>query len=67
MNLLRALPLILACAVTFPVNAETSQSKDYYIPPESITKELSISSFTKNTVTFRLSVKSLKVNIKLYI
>ena len=45
MNLLRALPLILACAVTFPVNAETSQSKDYYIPPESITKELSISSF----------------------
>lgn len=59
MNLLRALPLILTCAVTFPVNAETSQSKDYYIPPESITKELSISSFTKNTVTFRLSIKSL--------
>ena len=59
MNLLRALPLILACAVTLPVNAETSGSKDYYTPPESISKKLVISSCTKNTVTYRLSVKSL--------
>ena len=59
MNLLRALPLILACAVSFPVNAETSENKEFYAPPESISKKLVISSCTKNTVTFRLSVKSL--------
>jgi len=59
MNLLRVLPLILACAVTFPVNAETSKSKDSYTPPESISKNIVISSYTNNTVTFRLSVKSL--------
>ena len=58
MNLLRALPIILACAVTFPVNAETSGYKELYTPPESISKKLVISSFTKNTVTFRFSVKS---------
>ena len=59
MNLLRALPLILACAITLPVNAEKSRSKDSYTPPESISKKLVISSCTNNTVTFRFSVKSL--------
>ncbi len=59
MNLLRALPLILACAVSFPVNAETNKHKDFYIPPEPISKKLIISSCTNNTVTYRLSVQSL--------
>lgn len=59
MNILRALPLILACAVSFPVNAETYKHKDFYIPPESISKKLVISSCTNTTVTYRLSVKSL--------
>ena len=59
MNLLRSLPLILACAVSFPVNAETYQHKDFYVPPESISKKLVISSCTKTTVTYRLSVQSL--------
>ena len=59
MNLLRALPLILACAVTLPVNAETSEHKEFYIPPQSISKELVVSSSTKNTTTFKLTIKSL--------
>ena len=59
MNLLRALPLMIACIIASPVNAETSNSKELYTPPESISKELVVSSNTKNTVTFKFSVKSL--------
>jgi hypothetical protein len=58
MNLFRALPLILACALSIPVSTQASDHKELYRPPEVIDQELFISSSTQNTVSFKYVVKS---------
>ena len=72
MTILRMVPLLLACAISIPLSAQTasSSSRDnaIYYPPESMGKNLSISSSTNNTTTFRFLVKSLigtSKNVKL--
>lgn len=59
MNILRAIPLVLACAISLPLAAETFKDEKTYMPPDSIGKNLTINSSTKNTTTFRFLVKSL--------
>ena len=59
MNLLRAVPILLACAISLPVVAQSPNDKDVYLPPDSIGKNLSIRSASKNTTSFRFLVKSL--------
>ena len=59
MNILRAIPLIFACAISLPLAAESNNDYTVYLPPNSLGKNLTISSSTKNTTTFRFLVKSL--------
>ena len=59
MNILRAIPLVLACAISLPLAAESYKDDKTYLPPDSIGKNLTINSSTKNTTTFRFLVKSL--------
>ena len=64
MNILRLLPFILACAISVPTVIQASDSKNIYTPPESINQELSLSSSTPNSVTFKYEVKSILGNSK---
>ena len=69
MTLLRMIPLLLACAISVPLTAHSlnhskmlennTRNKAVYYPPESIGKNLSITSSTSKTTTFRFLVKSL--------
>ena len=54
MNIIHALPLILACAIAAP--AVASDRKDFYAPPEAMGKQLILNSHTEKTVTFRFDV-----------